>query len=114
MPNRTPLKGGKPDKLIRDALILELFKDGVDEDGKSSKTLRRLAGRLIQNALEGDIAAIKEIADRVDGKPPITVQGDSDNPLVIATVVREIVHVDTRQRITPNVALSNAGDPKAA
>jgi hypothetical protein len=122
MPNRTPLKGGtpwkggKPDKFIRDALILELFRDGVDEDGKSSKTLRLLARRLIQTALEGDVQAIKEIADRVDGKPPVTVQGDADNPLVIQTVVREIVHVDRTQRINPmpNVALSNAGNPRAA
>jgi hypothetical protein len=43
------------------------------------------------------------------------VQGDSEHPLVIQTVVREIVHVDSAQRINPpNVALSNAGNSRAA
>jgi hypothetical protein len=114
MPHGKPRLGGKPDKLIRDALILELHQEHADEEGKATKILRLLARRLVRAGLEGDIQAIKEIADRVDGKPPVTVQGDADNPLVIATVTREIIHVDTTQRINPNIALSNARDPKAA
>ena len=35
------------------------------EDGKK---LRALADRLIDRALEGDVTALKEIGDRVDGK----------------------------------------------
>ena len=40
--------------------------------------------------MEGDIAAIKEIADRVDGKVPQAVQGDAEAPLVINRIVHEI------------------------
>jgi len=34
------------------------------------KKLRALADRLIDRALEGDVAALKEVGDRVDGKVP--------------------------------------------
>lgn len=59
------------------------------EDGKK---LRELADKLIARALEGDVAALKEIGDRADGKPAqqVQLQGDEDNPLV-AKIVREIV-----------------------
>lgn len=36
------------------------------EDGKK---LRALADRLIDKAIEGDVTALKEVGDRVDGKP---------------------------------------------
>ena len=36
------------------------------EDGKK---LRALADRLVDKALEGDVTALKEIGDRMDGKP---------------------------------------------
>jgi hypothetical protein len=35
------------------------------EDGKK---LRELADRIIERAKEGDVAALKEIGDRIDGK----------------------------------------------
>lgn len=76
--------------------------------------VRRFAEALLAKALEGDVAAMKEVADRVDGRVPVQVHGDPDNPLVIQTVVREIIHVDTAQRINPNIALSNAGNSRAA
>jgi hypothetical protein len=99
---------------MRDALLLELHEEAQDDFGTAIKKLRLVARRLVQSAIEGDTAAIKEINDRVDGKVPQQIQGDPDNPLVIATVTREIIHVDTTQRINPTIALSNARDPKAA
>lgn len=60
------------------------------EDGKK---LRALADKLVDRALEGDVTALKEIGDRVDGKPAqsLTVGGDQDNPLAITTIERRIV-----------------------
>ena len=42
---------------------------------------------------EGDLAAMKEINDRLDGRPAqaITLQGDEDNPLKIQSIERIIV-----------------------
>jgi hypothetical protein len=53
--------------------------------------LRRIAERLLDQAEEGNIAAIKELGDRLDGKAIMTLAGDSDNPLSIALIERKIV-----------------------
>jgi hypothetical protein len=52
---------------------------------------------------------MKEVADRVDGKVPVQVQGDPDNPLIIERVMREII--DPSQKTNP---LPDARDPRAA
>lgn len=54
--------------------------------------LRTLAEKLIQRAEEGDIAALKEIGDRMDGKAAqqVIVAGDQENP-VVTKIVREVV-----------------------
>jgi len=70
----TPSKGGKPDKLMRDALILELHQEAQDADGTMTKKLRQIARKLVDKAIEGDVPAIKEINDRVDGKPHQTTE----------------------------------------
>ena len=64
-----PSKGGKPDKQIRDALILALHEEARDEHGAKTSKLRLVASKLVDLAIGGDMAAIKEIGDRVDGKP---------------------------------------------
>ena len=74
----TPSRGGKPDKLMRDALILELQREAKDADGKKTKRLRLIARRLVDKAQEGDVAAIKEINDRVDGKAHQSVELSGD------------------------------------
>lgn len=64
----TPAKGNKPDKLFRDALMLVLNREDMDE-GKKVKKINKLAAMLVTKGLEGDTQAIKEIRDTVDGKP---------------------------------------------
>jgi len=70
----TPSKGGKPDKLMRDALILELNQEAEDANGQMTKRLRKIARKLIDVAEAGDVSAIKEINDRVDGKAHQSVE----------------------------------------
>ena len=53
--------------------------------------LRRIAERLLDQAEEGNIAAIKELGDRLDGKALMTLAGDSENPLTVALIERKIV-----------------------
>ena len=55
--------GRRQEKPFRDALRIELASAGED-----SKALRNVARRLIQQAEAGDLQAIKELADRIDGK----------------------------------------------
>lgn len=49
---------------------------------KNGAKLRRLADRLIERAEEGDIAALKEIGDRMDGKPAQAIVGADGGDLV--------------------------------
>jgi hypothetical protein len=51
-----------------------------------------LAEKLLAKCDEGDMTAIKEFGDRMDGKPSqaIDVGGQADNPLVTELVVRVV------------------------
>lgn len=57
------------------------------------KRIRAGIERLLDRFAEGDLQAIKELADRTDGKPAqgVTVSGDEDNPLRVSSIVRRIV-----------------------
>lgn len=62
-------KSGNPggtwsEKPFRNALRMELALAGED-----AAALRAIAKALIAKAIEGDIQAAKEIADRLDGRP---------------------------------------------
>lgn len=45
------------------------------------ESLQELAGKLVNAADSGDLTALKEIGDRLDGKPKQTIGGDEDAPL---------------------------------
>ena len=87
---RTRPRGREPDKLMRDALVLELNEVAEDADGVVTKKLRRVARALVEKAMSGDVSAIKEINDRVDGRVPQAVgsprEGDGVGPLVVEIV----------------------------
>jgi len=68
-------KGAKSDKEWRDMIRLTVNELRADpKSGKKTKALRQLAGRLVEKALGGDVAALKEIGDRLDGKPAQAVE----------------------------------------
>lgn len=69
-------RGQQRDKPFRDALRMELAAAGEDH-----KKLRTIARKLIDEAEGGDMQAIREIADRMDGKPAqAVIGGDDDDP----------------------------------
>jgi Recombination endonuclease VII len=66
---------GRAGRLMRTAILLELeCEPGKADDGATGK-LRLIARRLVDKAVEGDIQAIKEVLDRIDGK---SVPGPGD------------------------------------
>jgi hypothetical protein len=83
---RTPPKGSKPDKLMRDALMVALKREAEDSDGKKTRRLYIIADRLVEKAMQGEITAIKEIADRVDGKAssPLTPEKEEALSFILA------------------------------
>ncbi len=74
----TPSKGGKPDKLMRDALMLALKREHVDERGKKTSKINAIAAKVVELAIMGSSPHASLIRDTVDGKPMQTIEaGDS-------------------------------------
>jgi len=82
--------GGRPsgpwkDKLWRDTLrqtALQL----VDDPRKGKTKLEAAAVALFRSAIAGDVPALKEIGDRLDGKvPQALVGGDADSQPIRVT-----------------------------
>jgi hypothetical protein len=84
-------RGQQRDKIYREALRLELadMSEGVD-----LKKLRQIARAHIEKAASGDMQAIKDLADRLDGRPVQILEhgGPDSNP--ITKIVTEFVHVN--------------------
>lgn len=85
--------GRRKDKPFRDAIMLALNKIEKLDDGSETKRLNLLAEATIKKALSGDVPAIKEVADRVDGKVPQGVVGgdDDDNPIALLHRIENLI-----------------------
>jgi hypothetical protein len=96
---------GKP---FRDALRMELAAAGDDH-----RALREIAANLIQLAKLRDtdaLPAIREVADRTDGKVPTPVGGtDELPPLAMQTIERTIV--DPKVTGADSAGVDPATDP---
>jgi hypothetical protein len=85
-------QNAKKSRLFEQALIRAIKQRDLKEgDGE---TLRKIVEALLDKAIAGDLNAIKESRDTLDGKPPqqVQLQGDEENPLV-TKIVREVVKV---------------------
>lgn len=86
-------RGPKSDKLWADAIRLAVLRDSnqFDDDGKIRKRISVIADNLAKLAEEGDIAAMKEVGDRLDGRPAQAVQhsGDGDNGEIVFRTIYE-------------------------
>ena len=47
------------------------------QEGQDAKQLERLADSIVEQAINGDLAAFQEIANRIDGKLPANVNVES-------------------------------------
>jgi hypothetical protein len=70
--------GKRKEKMFYDALMLAI-KDTVNA-GK----LRSIADKLLSLAAEGDIQAIKEVANRLDGMPTVQIDQTIENISYVA------------------------------
>src|SRR5215469_1815714 len=84
-----PPRGQQRDKPYREALRMELAAAGGD-----LKKLREIARAHIEKAASGDMQAIKDLADRLDGRPAQALEHSGPDGEPIRRIVREIVHVN--------------------
>lgn len=92
-------RGQLRDKPFRDALRMEVIALANGEVILHPPgSLRALAQALLMKGHERDVPAIKEIADRLDGKvAQAHIGGDDDDPAVKVFAVVERVITDARQ-----------------
>lgn len=81
-------KGAWADKAWRAALRLAVMRPADEKAPKPKTNLDELALALIAAGKAGDVPALKEIGDRLDGKvPQALVGGDEDSqPIKIARI----------------------------
>lgn len=83
-----PAGSQNKDKPWCDALRMQLAAAGGDQ-----KALRAIADTMIALAQTGDMQAIKEIGDRLDGKVAQAIVGDDEHdPIGLALIERIIKH----------------------
>ena len=83
---------GRPPKERSFAAALNIaIKEAIE--GSEKTKLRAVADALVTKAMSGDVQAIKEIADRIDGKVPQAIVGDDDyDPInTVTRIERHIV-----------------------
>jgi len=79
--------GGRKQKKAHDALVLLLKADGED-----MPRLRKIWDAIVTKAEGGDAPCAKEVFDRLDGKVPQAIVGDSgEDPIMLARIERVIV-----------------------
>jgi FPC/CPF motif-containing protein YcgG len=76
-----PIGSSNRERPFTDALRIALRAD--------PRRLRRIAEKLAEKAEDGDLAAIRELADRLDGKPPQAHTGEYGGDLTV--VIRQLV-----------------------
>lgn len=74
-------KGSTKPRIMAEALTLALNREADNAEGKPTKKMYLIADKLVDLAVDGDMQAIKEINDRIDGKPTQTLAGDPEAPL---------------------------------
>src|SRR5262249_14989570 len=103
-----PPRGQQRDKPYREALRMELAAAGED-----MKKLREIAKVHIARCEAGDMQAIKELADRLDGRPAPILEHSGPDSEPITKVVNEIVHVyRTPEELAAEIADAEAADLK--
>lgn len=93
-PGQSGNPGGRPKtKPFRDAL-----KRVLEEAGKDDERLRLIAEALLGKAATGDVQAIKEMADRLDGKSTQPISGDDEADAIKVIQKIERVIIDPKSK----------------
>ena len=104
------MAGGRPPKERSFANMLRIAIMEATPQGPIK--LRMVAEALVEKAITGDVPAIKELADRLDGKVPQAVVGDDEHSPIRAELIRRVI-VDPRSTAGADDPDGEAADPAA-
>lgn len=84
-------QSGNPSGRVRSKPFAETLNRALAQG--SPERLRRIAEALLDKAADGDLAAIKEVADRLDGKTPqsLSIGNDDGQPFMLQRIERVII-----------------------
>jgi hypothetical protein len=74
--NIVSLADSKASRMMRQAILHEMHRPPGDADEPAADNLQQVARSLVRKAVQGDVGAIKEVLDRIDGK---TLPGASES-----------------------------------
>jgi hypothetical protein len=78
--NIPALDHGKASRLMRQAILQELLCPPGDPGAPAGDNLQQVARSLVDKATQGDVSAIKEVLDRIDGKTLPAAPESDDRP----------------------------------
>jgi hypothetical protein len=109
-----PRVGGstKSEKHWRDALRVALMRT---DEGDPRPRLARIAERVVLMAVEGDMQAVKEIGDRIDGRVPQQVDLPQDvmQQIVVTWARSQPAIIDADQQSGDSISDDTVRAPKA-
>lgn len=82
-------KNGAKSRLFEQALIRAIKQRDLELG--EGETLRGIAEALLDKCKTADMQAIKELGDRLDGKPAQTIAGDDENPLRLISRIERVI-----------------------
>jgi hypothetical protein len=78
-PDTTPPEVSPASRLMRDAILRELQCPPSDPEMPAANNLQQIARSLVNKMAQGEVSAIKELLERIDGKTAAGVSKD-DGP----------------------------------
>ncbi len=81
-----PGQSGNPAGRPKSKPFREAIQRALDAAGDDKDALQQVATALVGKAMMGDVPAIKELADRMDGKvAQAIIGGEEDDPAIVVT-----------------------------
>jgi hypothetical protein len=87
LPGASGNPGGRPKGSV--SLVTAIRHELERRQDSGQPGIEAVAARLVDLALDGDIRAVREIGDRLDGKATQSVDVSSSEPLVLAPIAFE-------------------------
>ena len=102
----------KTDRIFREQLLVAVNEPMAD--GKGKRKLRALADKMVDRGLEGDVGALTQIRDTLDGKPATQIQIEADLRQTV-TFIMDIGDDSTEimENVTHAVTQDDPPEPKS-